>query len=175
MRILASLSVLAMIAAELLLSQNSVTSQMPKDEPMVTWLNDIKFEHLPFLPDCLTIFVEHGNPETGPSEVLAKMSPGCVVPWHWHGPNESLIVVEGAVENQTRGENPYVMHKGDFAYLPTHHQHRGMCRGPEACMTFLYSDAQADVHWVDEAGKEISVTDAQKLDKSKDSASGSKP
>lgn len=174
MRIPASLSLVVLMAAGLLFSQDSARPQMPKDEPMVVWAKDIEFEHLPFLPDCLTIFVEHGNPETGPSEVLAKMSSGCVVPWHWHGPNESLIVVEGSVENQTRGENAYVMHKGDFAYLPTHHQHRGTCRGPEPCMTFLYSDAPADVHWVDEAGKEISIAEAQKLDKS-NSVSGPKP
>src|SRR5260370_8376263 len=73
-----------------------------------------------------------------------------------------MLGVPGAYENQPRGEKACVMHSGDYAYLPSHHQHRGMCRGPEPCIGYLYSDAAADVHWIDEHGNEISVTDALK-------------
>jgi len=54
------------------------------------------------------------------------------------------------------------MHSGDYAYLPSHHQHRGMCRGPEPCIGYLYSDATSDVHWIDEQGNEIYISDALK-------------
>jgi quercetin dioxygenase-like cupin family protein len=149
------------------LGQQGVFAQMPKDEPMVNWAKDRKFEHLPILPDCLTISVVHGDPASGPSEVLGKSTPGCVIPWHWHGPNESLLVISGAGENQTRSEKAYAMHRGDFAYLPSHRQHRGMCRDPETCLTFLYSDAPADVHWIDVSGKEVTWAEATKTESSK--------
>jgi quercetin dioxygenase-like cupin family protein len=153
----AAIAVLVIIGAQI-----SLTAQTSKDEPMLTRFKDVKFEHLPFLPDCLMIYSEHGDPTTGPSHVLSRMTPGCVIPWHWHSPNEYMLVVSGAYENQPRGEAAFIMHSGDYSYLPSHHQHRGMCRGPEPCIGFLYSDAPADVHWIDEKGNEISITDALK-------------
>ena len=152
----ASIAVIA-IAAEF-----APKAQMPKEQPMLTRFKDVKFEHLPFLPDCLMIYSEHGDPLTGPSHVISRMTPGCVIPWHWHSPNEYMLIVSGAFENQPRGESAFVMYSGDYAYLPSHHQHRGMCRGPESCIGYLYSDAASDVHWIDEQGQDISVTDALK-------------
>jgi quercetin dioxygenase-like cupin family protein len=90
------------------------------------------------------------------------MSPGCIIPWHWHSPNENLLVISGTFENEHRGEKPFIMHSGDYAYLPSHHPHRGTCRGPEPCTGYLYSDATSDVHWIDEQNGEISITDALK-------------
>ena len=152
----ASIAVIA-IAAEF-----APKAQMPKEQPMFTRFKDVKFEHLPFLPDCLMIYSEHGDPLTGPSHIISRMTPGCVIPWHWHSPNEYMLIVSGAFENQPRGESAFVMYSGDYAYLPSHHQHRGMCRGPESCIGYLYSDAASDVHWIDEQGQDISVTDALK-------------
>jgi len=152
----ASIAVIA-IAAEF-----APKAQMPKEQPMLTRFKDVKFEHLPFLPDCLMIYSEHGDPLTGPSHIISRMTPGCVIPWHWHSPNEYMLIVSGAFENQPRGESAFVMYSGDYAYLPSHHQHRGMCRGPESCIGYLYSDAASDVHWIDEQGQDISVTDALK-------------
>jgi len=153
----AAIAVIVIIAAKIPLS-----AQISKEEPMFTRLEDVKFEHLPFLPDCLMIHSERGDPLTGPSQVLSRMTPGCVIPWHWHSPNENMLVVSGAYENEPRGEKALLMHSGDYAYLPSRHQHRGMCRGPEPCIAYLSSDAAADVHWIDEQGNEISVTDALK-------------
>jgi quercetin dioxygenase-like cupin family protein len=154
---IAGIAIIAIAAAEF-----APKAQMPKEQPMLTRFKDVKFEHLPFLPDCLMIHSEHGDPATGPSHILSRMTPGCVIPWHWHSPNEYMLIVSGAYENQPRGEAAFIMHSGDYAYLPSHHQHRGMCRGPESCIGYLYSDAASDVHWIDEQGQDISVTDALK-------------
>jgi quercetin dioxygenase-like cupin family protein len=156
----ASIAVIAIIA--IAAAESAPKAQMPKEQPMLTRFKDVKFEHLPFLPDCLMIHSELGDPATGPSHILSRMTPGCVIPWHWHSPNEYMLVVSGAYENQPRGEVAFIMHSGDYSYLPFHHQHRGMCHGPEPCVFLLYSDAPADVHWVDEQGNEISITDALK-------------
>lgn len=156
----ASIAVIAIVT--IAAAETAPKAQMPKGEPMLTRFNDVKFEHLPFLPDCLMIHSEHGDPATGPSHILSRMTPGCVIPWHWHSPNEYMLIVSGAYENQPRGEAAFIMHSGDYAYLPSHHQHRGMCRGPESCIGYLYSDAASDVHWIDEQGQDISVTDALK-------------
>ena len=84
---------------------------------MLTRFKDVKFEHLPFLPDCLMIHSEHGDPATGPSHILSRMTPGCVIPWHWHSPNEYMLIVSGAYENQPRGEAAFIMHSGDYRLI----------------------------------------------------------
>lgn len=54
-----------------------------------------KLAHLPTLPTCTSALVESGDPSKGGSVMFAKAQPGCNVPWHWHTPNEQLMMVSG--------------------------------------------------------------------------------
>jgi quercetin dioxygenase-like cupin family protein len=121
-----------------------------------------KFAPIPNAPECFTIAVEKGDPTKGPSVVLAKFTPGCVAPFHWHTPSETAMVVSGSLETQMKDDKAIVAHHGDFVYLPPHHVHRATCKGTVPCLVFLTSDAAFDLHWVDAAGQEIPYEAAMK-------------
>lgn len=122
----------------------------------------VKFAPIPNAPECFTIAVEKGDPTKGPSVVLAKFTPGCVAPFHWHTPSETAMVVSGSLETQMKDDKAIVAHHGDFVYLPPHHVHRATCKGTVPCLVFLTSDAAFDLHWVDAAGREIPYEAAMK-------------
>jgi hypothetical protein len=65
MRTIRNIPTVAIAALLIVGAQIPLTAQTSKDEPMLTRFKDVKFEHLPFLPDCLMIHSEHGDPATG--------------------------------------------------------------------------------------------------------------
>ena len=121
---------------------------------------DQKFAPFPNVPACMTGAVERGNPETGPSVILIKGSAGCVVPWHWHTPNEQVMIVSGTGRIEMKGEKPALVRAGGYVFAPSHHVHRFSCLG--ACSAFVHSDGTFDVHYVDQAGNEIPPEQALK-------------
>ena len=126
-----------------------------EDAPIVNPAATTKFGPAPNAPACFTIAVERGDPGAGPSVILARFAPGCVAPFHWHTPSETAMLVSGSLETQMRGDKAFVAQGGDFVFLPSHHVHRATCIGSAPCLVFLSADAPFDIHWVDEAGKEI--------------------
>lgn len=140
-------------------------AQGTEDKPIVNTATAAKFGSIPNVPECFTIAVERGDPSAGPSVILAKFAPGCVAPWHWHTPSETVMMVSGALELQMTDGKPMVAHHGDFVYMPGHHIHRATCGAASACMVFLVSDAAFDIHWVDAAGQEIPLEKALKTTK----------
>src|SRR5437879_7686441 len=65
------------------------------DKPVVQNTSPSQFQKNPGLPDCLTLAVERGDPSNGPSILLVKGTRGCSAPWHFHSPNEQLMMVSG--------------------------------------------------------------------------------
>ena len=130
-------------------------AQSVDDKPIVAPVANAKFAPVPNAPKCFTVAVEKGDPTSGPSVLLARFAPGCVAPYHWHTPTETVMLASGALEAQMKDGKPMVAHRGDFLYLPSHHVHRATCQGAAPCLVFLVSDAPFDVHWVDADGKEI--------------------
>jgi hypothetical protein len=61
----------------------------------------IPFSDVTFGPDedvsRLSYAIESGNLENGPSSLLLKAEPDCVVPWHYHTAQEQLMAVRGKV------------------------------------------------------------------------------
>ena len=114
-----------------------------------------KFATLPNIPDCMTVFVERGDPASGPSVVQVRLAPGCDSQWHWHSADANVMVVSGTIQFAMKGENTNVMQRGDFAFLAAHHVHREKCEASASCAFFAYLYSPFDVHYVDEAGKEI--------------------
>lgn len=120
----------------------------------------MKFVTVPPLPTCATASVPHGDPTKGPSFILAKGSAGCVFPWHWHTPNEHVMIISGEASLEMKDATAVTLQAGGFALMPSHHVHQFKCLS--ACALYVYSDAAFDMHYVDKQGNEISAADALK-------------
>ncbi len=125
--------------------------------PIVRRQRLMTFRTLPNVPSCISAGLDRGNPMKGPSVIFAKLSPGCIVPWHWHPFNETLMTVAGTIENQVKGGAAYTARSGDYLFLPARHPHRATCLGPNACSIFLISEGNSNAHWIDPAGREITL------------------
>ncbi len=111
---------------------------------------------------CSAVGIETGDPAKGPSIIVEKFEPGCVIPWHWHTPNEHVMMVSGTFLFEIRGERPVQVNAGDFVRIPSRHVSQTTCVGTVPCINFLYSDGPLDIHFVDETGAEISLDQALK-------------
>jgi quercetin dioxygenase-like cupin family protein len=151
-----------------------LAAQGSEDKPIVAPAASAKFASIPNAPKCFTIAVERGDPGTGPSVILANFAPGCVAPFHWHTPSETVMVVSGSLEVQMKDDKAVAAHHGDFVYMPGHHIHRATCLGSTACKVFLSSSGPFDIHWVDAAGQEIPLEAAIKNAKAAKAATKSR-
>src|SRR5438093_7024726 len=124
------------------------------DKPIVQNTPPGKFQKVPNLPDCITAAVEQGDPAGGASVLLVKGTGGCTAPWHFHSPNEQLMMVSGVGRVERKGEQAVSLRTGGFAYAPPKHVHQFTCVGGP-CSFFLHSDGPFDVHYVDQNGSEI--------------------
>jgi quercetin dioxygenase-like cupin family protein len=119
-----------------------------------------KFGNHPALPACVTIAVQDGDPGKNSSLILLKFKAGCTIPWHWHTPNERLIMISGSGKAEMKDAPPTMMKPGDFLLLPSKGIHQ--FHAVTAVELFDLSDAPFDIHYVDAAGKEIPIADALK-------------
>jgi quercetin dioxygenase-like cupin family protein len=107
----------------------------------------------PMLPSCFAAALKDGNPGTGPAIVNLKFQPGCVIPWHWHTPNERVIEISGSAEAEMRGMDPVMLKQGDFILLSAKQIHQ--FTAVTAADIYVMNDAPFDIHYVDSTGKEI--------------------
>ncbi len=120
-----------------------------------------KFMTPPGLPACTSMAVDNGDPMSGASTLLIKAGSGCVIPYHWHTANETLLIVGGASKVEMKeGGKASALAAGDYTYLPAKQAHQFTCT--TACTFFLHSDAKFDMHYVDQAGNEIPPEQALK-------------
>ncbi len=134
-----------------------------------------KFDSTPNGPECFTVAVERGDPGKGPSVILAKFALGCVAPFHWHTPSETVMIVSGSLQTQMKDDKAFVARHGDFVYMPPRHIHRATCLSSNPCLVFLTSDAAFDIHWVDGRDQEISLEAAMKAAKAAKALRAAKP
>ena len=137
----------------------SVIAQPAGDAPGRN-VADMKFAGVPGMPTCATASVQNGDPSKGASILLAKLEAGCLVPWHWHTPNENLMLVSGSGRAEMKGGKAFVLKPGGFAQMPSKHAHQFSCTS--VCMLYVYSDAAFDMHYVDAGGAELSPAEALK-------------
>jgi quercetin dioxygenase-like cupin family protein len=119
-----------------------------------------KYVAFPGVPTCMTGSVQNGDPSKGASVILTKAASGCRIPWHWHTPNEQVMMVSGSAKGEMKDGSPVMLHAGDYLSLPGKSVHRFTCI--RACSLFLSSDGVFDMHYVDESGKEITPEEAIK-------------
>ena len=111
---------------------------------------------------CSAAGIKTGDPTKGSSIIVEEFAPSCAIPWHWHTPNEHVMMVSGTFLFEIQGEKSVQVNAGDFVLIPSHHISQTTCLGPDPCINFLYTDAPADMHFVDETGAEISLDQALK-------------
>ena len=126
---------------------------------------EMKFTTIPGLPTCAKGSVQNGDPSKGPSIILARIPAGCSIPWHWHTPNEHLMLVSGVARLEMKDGKPLTLRAGGFALMAAHHIHQ--FRSQSACLLYIYSDVAFDIHYVNPQGSEISPADAMKAVKEK--------
>jgi quercetin dioxygenase-like cupin family protein len=123
-------------------------------------VKDMKFTTMPVLPGCATAAVPQGDPAKGPAFILAKIGTNCVVPWHWHTANESVMLVSGEGRLDIKDGKSVTLAPAGFAMLPSEHIHRFTCL--QACTLYIHSDAIFDIHYVNADGQEIAADEALK-------------
>ena len=96
---------------------------------------------------CLSSAVEAGNPATGPSTIILKAPPKCLVPWHFHTAEEQLIVVQGSVRTEMTGMSTRLLGPGGFAFMPSKAIHRFSCQSKTGCVMFVTFDRVYDIFW----------------------------
>lgn len=149
------------LALALLLSMAClVNGQETAVHPAARNVAEMKFGPVPGFPTCASGSVQNGDPTKGPSIILGKLKAGCSIPWHWHTPNEHLMMVTGTARAEAKDGKPFTLRAGGFALMPSHHVHQFRCT--TACTLYVYSDTAFDIHYVDAKGSEISPGDALK-------------
>ncbi len=153
------------LASVVLLAVSTVQS-IHAQEPMAQHASAaVKFVPIAGLPPCLIGAVKRGDPSKEAFVVLAKVTAGCKIPWHWHTATEELMIVTGRAklemrEAEMKEASPATLGPGDYIHLPSKHVHRFTCLS--ACKFFIVSDGAFDIHYVDAAGKEIPQDEALK-------------
>ena len=110
-------------------------------------LPDVQFTVTPGLPDCARNAVMSGDPSKGPSIILGKLAAGCTVRWHWHTPNEHLMLVSGRARLEPKDGKPFTLEAGGYAMMPARHVHQFTC--VNECVMYVHSDGPFDIHYVD--------------------------
>src|SRR2546422_4816647 len=124
------------------------------DKPIVQNAAPGRFQKIPNLPDCITAAVEQGDPTKGASVLLVKGARGCRAPWHFHTPNEQLMMISGVGRVEMKGEQAVKLRTGGVAYAPVKHVHEVTCVGG-AGLFFFHSDRPFGIYLVGQNGNEI--------------------
>jgi uncharacterized protein (TIGR02246 family) len=150
-----------LIQSELIMDekQHEGPSQQIAEEAAVRKLSELQF-HQGHDLTCLAGAHETGDSKQGAAVSLVKFDPGCIIPWHWHTPNENVMVVDGALLQEWKDHPSSVAKRGDFVHIPSHQVNQATCVSDAPCMILLYSDGPWDMHYVDASGKEISGDEA---------------
>ncbi|HEY7575768.1 MAG TPA: cupin domain-containing protein [Thermoanaerobaculia bacterium] len=137
------------------------SAQQAMSQPMGHNTADMKLVTMPGLPTCAQASVMSGDPSKGPSTLYAKVASGCSIPWHWHTPNEQLMIASGTAVVDVKDGSSITLKPGGFAMMPSRHVHQFKCQAG-ACAFYIVSDGVFDIHYVDAQGAELSPADALK-------------
>jgi len=158
MRILTILSMVVLFVRALVVAQSghqsTSLSHFSVQEPVIKTFQQNTFTTSPVLPGCYTYAVERGDPKTGASVTLSRLTAGCKVPWHTHSANAQVLFVSGTFQLTMKGQRAQILTQGSYAYVPAKHQHEESCL--DGCTYYVIREGAADVRYVDASGKEIS-------------------
>src|SRR2546429_940815 len=93
------------------------------EKPILQNAAPSKFQKIPNLPGCVTAAVDQGDPTKGASVLIIKATRGCRAPWHFHTPNEQLMMISGVGRVEMKGEQAVNLRTGGVAHAPVKHVH----------------------------------------------------
>ena len=96
---------------------------------------------------CLQSAVEAGDPVTGPSTIILRAPPGCLVPWHFHTAQEQAVVIQGTVKMEMSDSPAMSLGPGGFAAMPGKVPHQFTCDRKAACLIMVWFDGKYDITW----------------------------
>ncbi|PYY05840.1 MAG: hypothetical protein DMG69_25305 [Acidobacteria bacterium] len=120
----------------------------------------IPMVHMPGTPECFVMAAQQGDPGKEASILKMKGGAGCSVPWHWHPSTENIMMVSGTAHTAIKNEKPVQLSAGSFLSVPPQHVMNFVC--VRECTLFVYTDGPFAIHYVDDAGKEITSDEALK-------------
>jgi quercetin dioxygenase-like cupin family protein len=135
-----------------------VSAQSPSQGVAAQNISDLKLQPLPDAPACFPAAVERGDPAHGSSIMIMRCSAGCYVPWHWHPASEEIMMTRGTAEVHVKGEKPIKLAAGGFLAVPPHHVMNFSCTSES--QLFLLTGGAFEIHYVNDAGNEISPQEA---------------
>jgi hypothetical protein len=92
-----------------------------------------------------TMHVLWGNPATGPSGILVKLTADSELPMHVHGAAYQAVVISGTWIHGFGKEEPIVMTAGDTWTQPAKQEHFDKCRAGDDCVALLHVLGKFDV------------------------------
>ena len=145
--------ILKSLALGFVLAAASASAQS-MDKGVVTPLDKVKFAQDDDVK-CLASAVESGDPAKGPSTIILKAPPNCLVPWHYHTAEEQLMVTEGTVRTEMEGMTARALTPGGFAMMPGKAKHQFSCQSKAPCVMFVTFDRVYDIFWVKDEKKSM--------------------
>ncbi|MEP6938553.1 MAG: hypothetical protein ABI846_02230 [Rudaea sp.] len=121
--------------------------------PLARNIGQQKLGPFPGMPACAPGAVLSGDPGSGRSLITARLSAGCKVPWHWHTPDEQVMLASGTAKVEMKDAAAVMLHSGGYAMMPSRHVHQFTCT--TACVIFVSASGAFDIHYVDALGKEL--------------------
>jgi hypothetical protein len=125
----------------------AISSGQKSKEGIARPLSAMKFEQDENVK-CLMEAVESGDYATGPSTLILKTPPKCLVPWHYHTSTEELIVVRGSVLAEMEGMAPTTLGPGGFAMMPNQTKHEFSCKSNNECIMVVSFDGPTKTTWL---------------------------
>jgi len=135
-----------------------VSAQNPSQGMVAQNISDLKLQPLPDAPTCFPAAVERGDPARGASIMIMRCSAGCYVPRHWHPASEEIMMIRGTADIRIKGEKPVKLAPGGFLAVPPHHVMDFSCVSES--QLFLLTGGTFEIHYVNDAGNEISSQEA---------------
>jgi len=90
--------------------------------------------------------------------MIMRCSAGCYVPRHWHPASEEIMMIRGTADIRITGEKPVKLAPGGFLAVPPHHVMDFSCASES--QLFLLTGGPFEIHYVNDAGNEISSQEA---------------
>lgn len=97
-----------------------------------------------FLPAGCRIAVLHGDPAQPNADVFFQVPGGAAIPSHRHTSAERMVLVEGRLRVQYRGQPAATLEPGGYAYGPAGRSHEATCESTGPCTLFIAFEGPVD-------------------------------
>ena len=97
-----------------------------------------------FLPPGCRIAVLHGDPAQQNADVFFQVPGGAAIASHRHTSPERMVLVEGRLRVQYRGQPAVTLQPGQYAYGPAGRSHEATCESTGPCTLFIAFEGPVD-------------------------------